>query len=208
MDQKEIRSIEPAKDIPKAIGEYLEYGKDHHGWNYLLDVGKLEKDIFFIDSVWQEVRGAIEGGESKGAVLIKKAVNEINNKFNKLKKEIDGIEFVLGQVYNWRVKQLKDLKDLEDLKNDKGEILRSLTNINLVELNQQQKEQASRLLQLLNEFVADYEEWIIFKENNFEKFEEILEKVKTGQIKLGDGKNLRSKALNPGGINKKYRWRY
>ena len=185
------------QSLVSRIGEYLEYGSNHHGWNTLLDVEKLKEDIFLVDSAWQEAKEIIEGGENEGTSLIKSAVSKINNKFDKLKKEIDGIEFVLGKIYNWRVRQFGNLK------NDKGEILRSLININSAELDKQQKEQISRLLQLLNEFVVDYEEWIIFKENNFEEFEEILKKIKTGQIKLGDNKELSSRVVNPGGINKR-----
>ncbi len=64
-------------NIPQKITEFLEYGINNGGWNKLLDVGVLKKDVFVLSSSWEEVKVVVGNYNNKKSNILEQEIKDI-----------------------------------------------------------------------------------------------------------------------------------
>ncbi len=148
-------------NIPSKLEEYLDYGRNNGGWNGMLDLDEFQEGIYLLDNTWRELGNRIKMG-LENSKDVKRRIQKINDEFNSLYKQANGIKkLILGIGVMLGIKKI-----------DAGVILRRLVDIKNQQLADDLRVKVEILVGLLNEFIVDYEEWKIFKENNLEKLNE------------------------------------
>ena len=184
-------------NVSKKIEEYLDYGRNNGGWNKMLDLDEFQEGVYLLDNTWQELGNRIKMG-LENSKDIEGQIQEVNDKFDSLHKQAKEIKkLILG---------IGLMLDIE--KRDVGVILRHLVDMGDQKLVGNLRVKAGMLVGLLNEFIVDYEEWKIFKENNLEKLNENLKAIGENKlVKSGIRSNYPSASRLNKGISHDTGWR-
>ncbi len=173
-DQRELIS-----NIPQKITGFLEYGRNNGGWNTLLDIGVLENDVFILSPSWEETKVIIRRYNNEKSNLLEQEMESINNSLDKLEELSEKIvETLREEIIKWP--EFESIKS----KRDPGMLLKALGKINPARLTEDKKQILDSLVRLLDEFVLEYEEWKIFKENKLEQLNEVLENISKKKNKI------------------------
>ncbi len=195
-DQTELIS-----NIPQRITEFLEYGRNNGGWNNLLNIGILENDIFILSSSWEEIKVMIRSYNNERSNFLEQEMENINNRLDKLEKLSEEIvETLREKIVKWP--EFEIIRS----KRDPGVILKALEKVDSSRLTQDKKRMLDSLIRLLDEFILEYEEWKIFRENNLNKLVDILDNIRKEGVNLHDKGGLKSNTpTDPAKINRRVR---
>jgi hypothetical protein len=167
------KTIDNKNNQAEQLSALVEYGKNNGGWNDLLSLRSLERDVFLVDSSWQEAQKKGADGSVPGLDVIEKEVGAINDRMNILNELVKDIQDSLQRIQGVGISEKKDA----------GVIMRVLLGVNVSELNNSQGEIVGKLLGGMEKFRGLYEEWKKYHRQKFEELIEVLKAVNSGNFK-------------------------
>lgn len=189
------KTIDNQNNQAEQIKALVEYGRINGGWYNLLSLEKFEKDIFLVDSAWQEAEAKGADGSIPGLNRIGREMKAINSRIDNLNKLTKDIQHSFQQIQEMGISEKKDA----------GVIMKTLISVNISELNDSQTEIVGELLINMEKFRELYEEWKKYHKENIEIMIDTLGRINSGKLKSVENSLYTSFPTSAGDINKNIR---